>query len=173
MGYTQSKTTNLAYDHISNNNQHQMPWKHDKKNINYYPEFEKKGRGRNVLQLTTESRRAKFILQSNCNQTLTIFEKWNTIHKTLKIVLFQACPAKTKTKGERDFCWHRDKVSNRAALMWHGRATRHGYPVPHCCLVSFCSTVVHHASPWPCFLVSNSIDSHYSVFDFYSSLDSS
>ena len=107
------------------------------KNINYYPEFEKKGRGRNVLQLTTEARCAKFVLQSNCNQTLTIFEKWNTIHKTLKIVLFQACPAKTKTKGERDFCWHRDKVSNRAALMWHGRATRHGYPVPHCCLWIF------------------------------------
>ena len=75
------------------------------KNINYYPEFEKKGRGRNVLQLTTESRRAKFVLQSNCNQTLTIFEKGNTIHKTLQILLLPACPVKTKTK-KRDlhFC---------------------------------------------------------------------
>ena len=68
------------------------------KNINYYPEFEKKGRGRNVLQLTTEARCAKFVLQSNCNPTLTIFEKMKYQYRTLKIVLYQACPAKTKTK---------------------------------------------------------------------------
>ena len=74
------------------------------KNINYYPEFEKKGRGRNVLQLMTEARCAKFVLQSNCNQTLTIFEKGNTIHKTLKIALFKLVPKNKNKKGESPFC---------------------------------------------------------------------